>query len=435
MGENEEGTVQGSTNKAYILNTVFKKDGADSCARYMRVGGIVGINGENGSITGSNNEGQVLNRSNPRLQSVGGIAGRNYGTITGCTNSAELGIGTSGVGSYSARLPYFGGVIGENLGGTVSDVHNTGTMTLSRTENSTGTDVRMGGVIGSNHSAIDGGTGRSITNTGKVYFNVNISNQAIKYCVGGIAGYTDASIKGVENKGYVQFNWNSDANVAKLAHLGGVVGYMNGNGTLENCVNTGGENNGGEVNLAVKKGAAAHTNNYVGGILGYTKKNVSIKNCSNSGYIHGGNTTKVNGTTLYLGGIVAWLEGASSIADCDNTGKLLNDQFVNSATMTNSFEGGMVGFAKGTAEKHISLTNVTNNVTGIGGRRGFTGGIAGYLEYADIDTATSTGKYEGGSGYYIGGIAGGLKEGSIKNATYNGESIKSSQLQGGGGIP
>ena len=440
VGENEEGTVQGSTNKAYILNTVFKTENQDSCARYMRVGGIVGINGENGSVTGSNNEGQLMNRSNPRLQSVGGIAGRNYGTITGCTNKAALGIGTAGTGSYSARLAYFGGVIGENLGGTVSDVHNIAELLLSRTENTTGTDVRMGGVIGSNHSAIDGGAGRNITNTGKVYYNINISNQAIKYCIGGIAGYTEASIKGVENKGYVLFNWNSDANVAKLAHVGGVVGYMNGNGTLENCVNTGGADNGGEVYVAVKKGSAKHTQNYAGGILGYSVKNVEIKNCSNSGYVHGGNATKQNGTNLYVGGIVAYLGGASSIADCSNTGVLLNDHFSNTVTTAGAtFEGGIAGFVLGTAEHRIAISNVSNALsdgvtTTTGGRRGYNGGIVGYAEYADITGATNAVNYDAGSGYFIGGLAGWLVNSTLSSGTYSGTSIKSSQLQGAGGI-
>ena len=112
--------------------------------------------------------------------------------------------------------------------------------------------------------------------------------------------------------------------MAKKVHLGGIVGYMNGNGTISGCTNTGGASNAGEVNLAVKNGSGGHTDNYAGGILGYTAKDVTISNCTNSGYVHGGNSTKVNSTSCFMGGIAAYLAGASSISGCTNSANVGN---------------------------------------------------------------------------------------------------------------
>ncbi len=444
VGENVGGEVNSCTNGAQVLVTIFKDQGSDDQARRIWTGGIVGVNRADGVVTGCLNNAALVHRSNPRLQCFGGIVGNNLGTVTTCANAAALSMGTSGTGSYSARCPNFGGIIGENAkGAVVSDVHNTGDLLISRTENTTGTEVRFGGVIGTNYAAIDGGASKNITNSGQVYYNTNITNQAIKYSLGGIVGYSEASISGVANSGYVLFNWASDANIASLVHLGGVVGYMKGAAELElsGCDNIGGASNAGEVNLAVKGGKGGHTGNYAGGILGYGETAVAISNCTNSGYVHGGNTTKVNGKTFVVGGIAAYLVGGSSVSSCTNKGILLNNQFNNTATKeAGDFEGGIVGMAVGTAEARISLSNLTNDVpdvtTIMGGRRGYTGGIAGYCEYADIANSACADSYGGGSCWYIGGIAGWALNSTINGCSFTGTSISTSQIQanGGGGI-
>ncbi len=441
VGENVGGEVNSCTNGAQVLVTIFKDEGSDDQARRIWTGGIVGVNRADGVVTGCLNNAALVHRSNPRLQCFGGIVGNNLGTVTTCANAAALSMGTSGVGSYSARCPNFGGIIGENAKtAVVSDVHNTGDLLISRTENTTGTEVRFGGVIGTNYATLDGGASKNITNSGKVYFNTNLSNQAIKYSLGGIVGYSEASVSGASNSGYILFNWNSD-NAASLVHLGGVVGYMKGAAALElsGCDNIGGASNAGEVYFAVKAGKTiAHTGNYAGGILGYCETGVAISNCTNSGYVHGGNTQKYNGKTMYVGGIAAYIAGASSVSSCTNNGKVLNDQFNNNvAKTTATFEGGIVGMAVGTEDSRISLSNVTNDVTGVttitGGRRGFTGGIVGYGEYVDIANASNADSYGGGSGWYIGGIAGWALNSTISGCSFTGTSISSSQLQANAG--
>ena len=443
VGENLA-VVSGCVNKAQVTTTIFKLDNQDTSGRYLRIGGIVGRNNGEGSITNCHNEGALMTRSNPRLHSIGGIVGWNGAetAVSGCTNSAALSISTAGTGSYSARLPYFGGVIGENYSSNLSDVHNTGELLISRVENTTGAIVRMGGVIGCNYAAIDGGANRSITNSGKVYYNCNISSQATEYGIGGIVGYTEASVKGVLNRGYVLFNWNSDANVASLAHVGGIIGTLKSSDAslayeISNCRNelVSGVDNSGEVYVALKKGSAAHTENFAGGILGYTDAPVSITNCENLGYIHGGNATKVNGTTFYVGGIVAYIKGASSITGCSSMGQLLNDHFNNTTTKTGAtFEGGIAGFAEGSADARITIDDVVDAGVGNGPRRGYRGGVAGYAEYVDISNAKCHGDFVNGSGYYLGGVVGWAVNTTIKNALYDGTAIQTTQLLGGGGI-
>jgi len=446
VGENA-GEVAQCHNGAQVLNTLFKEDNDNAKGRYLRVGGIVGQNLAEAKVTDCVNEAQLIVRSNPRLHSIGGVIGWNgeNATVQGCSNKGALSIGTAGTGSYSARLPYFGGVIGENYSSNLMSLENFGDMLISRTENSTGVDARMGGVIGSNFAPIDGN--RTIINHAQVYYNCNISSQAIKYCVGGVVGYTEASLAGLINEGYVWFNWNSDANVASNVYLGGVVGLLCGNGSIERCFNNGSsEGTGGEVNFAVKKGAAGHTNNKVGGILGGVMERVvdtettipagaTISTCENSGYVHGGNTNKVNGKTLYMGGIAGYLMGESSVTDCINYGKLLNDQFNNTITKEGAtFEGGIVGFAQGSAEAPIRFYNVTNTIMGIGPRRGYGGGIVGYAEYAEISKALVRGDITGGSGYFLAGIAGWAVGSKLHDCSYFGSAIQSTQMQQGGGI-
>ena len=123
-------------------------------------------------------------------------------------------------------------------------------------------------------------------------------------------GYSSASVQNVKNSGYVNFKWTNTSRVVENAYLGGIVGKMDGDGTISGCVNEGGASNAGEVALNITAAAIAHTNNYIGGIVGHTVKNVTLSDCINSGYIHGGNNNNQAGKTCFVGGIVAYLAGA-----------------------------------------------------------------------------------------------------------------------------
>jgi len=517
------GTVEDCTNLAttqnFVLTTGTNGSASDDNSRYYDVGGIVGLNKAGATVSGCTNEGLIESRSTPRIQKVGGVIGYNLGTISSCSNEASLSFATTSISPYQMRVGEVGGVIGNN-GGTVSEISNSGDISISRTENNASVELKFGGVIGLSTTAINGGVGKSISNSGNIldsYNGVTVTTDGLRF--GGVVGRAQASVQNVTNSGNVTFQMGS-ANAMSKLYMGGIIGEMNNSANVE----ISGCENSGEVYFNVNSKNAAHTGDYVGGIVGYIHQDdeftatvsdnensgyvhiactsttactdlivggvigkmaesgtvsncdnvdgevaltfsnaahtdnyaggvigkasgadLAISGCDNSGYIHGGNASKNNGTTMYVGGILAYLGGASSIASCTNTGKLLNDHFNNTNTKVGStFEGGIAGFVEGTAEDRITISNVTNDVTVMveevptkvitGGRRGYTGGAVGYGEYVDITSASNANSYGGGSGYWIGGIAGWLVNSTVSGSTYSGTSIESSQVQGAGGI-
>jgi len=436
------GTVSNCTNSASTQNFILsnaKKDGtaSDSNSRYYDLGGIVGLNESGATVSGCINDAAIVSRSTPRIQKIGGVVGYSLGTVSSCSNTdnGSIYLTTTNISPYSVRVGEVGGVIGNN-GGSVSEVSNAADISIDRTENAAGVELKFGGVIGLSTTAIDGGSGKNITNEGNIldsYNGATVTTAGLRY--GGVVGSAQASVKNVTNSGSITKKLSA-ATVMSFLYMGGIVGELRSATSAEvsGCVNE------GEVNFNVNGKNVAHTDNYVGGILGKTfESDVTISDCTNSGYIHGGNGSKQNGKTMFVGGIVAYLDGASSITGCTNNGKLLNDQFNNTVSKVGStFEGGIAGFVVGTADDRISISNVINNynngATITGGRRGYTGGAVGYGEYVDISNASNANSYGGGSGYYIGGIAGWLVNSTVSGSTYSGTSIESTQVQGAGGI-
>ena len=438
VGESVQGTISDCTNAAAIGCSIFK--GSDPTGRYMRTGGIVGKNGAESTVTGCVNNATVQHRSNPRLQSIGGIAGWNAGTINACTNNAAVNHMTSGQSIKAGRVVSLGGVIGENsAAAVVSDVHNTANIEISSMEDGTNSDVRMGGVFGLNQANVDGGVSKNITNSGRVYFSPNMTKQFLGYEIGGIAGQSEASVKNAKNTGYVYLRWNSDANVASKVYMGGIVGKMAGDGTIAGCVNEGGSSNAGEVYPNVKAGNAGHNNIFAGGILGYSESNVIISDCTNSGYVHGGNGTRVAGTSFYTGGIVAYLKGASSILDCANTGQVNNAHNNNTDTIGSTpLNGGIAGYVEGTDTDPIVIggTSGCSVDASIVSTRGWVAGIAGYAKYVNLSNCTVEQDISVAA-RGIGGIIGKAEYCNISSSKFNGDKLQANNTQvanGQGGI-
>lgn len=451
VGELYNGTVSNCTNSANIANSVFKDGGAGSTgnasARYMKTGGIAGRVDAAGVISECTNNGAVEHRSNPRLQDIAGIAGYNAGKIRSCTNTAKVShmtTGITGTTNKGGRIVNMGGIVGENVAGAaVSDVHNTGAIQISAMESNYDSDnnkpvceARMGGVIAYNLAAIDGGASKNITNSGQVYFNCNFDKQFIGYELGGIVGYSTASVLNAKNTGYVYLYWNSDANVASKIYMGGVVGVMAGDGDISGCVNEGGSGNVGEVYMNIKNAELPHTDNHVGGILAYTTNDVNIADCNCSGFIHTSNYTAAD-KTLHVGGIVGSLAGKSSISSCNYTGQV----FLNATNNTDNdatkifAEGGIVGFVQGTAEDRITISscNWTYTSVAVGARRGTCGGVAGYAEYADISSSDVRVDYNMYN-HITGGVVGWAVNSNISGCKFYGTKIAATQGYASGGI-
>ena len=179
--------------------------------KYQGLFGWVGIGGtvENLSVSG-----EVTG-----YQFVGGVAGRNDGTVTNCNNT----------GKVTSNNQLAGGIVGRN-GGTVTNCNNTGDVS--------GVNLCVGGVAGSNASTIE-----NCSNTGAI---------SGKSDVGGVVGWND--------EGAATNVYNTGA-VSGSQYVGGVVGY-NFRGTATNVYNTG----------------AVSGSQYVGGIVG-TNYIKTVKNC------------------------------------------------------------------------------------------------------------------------------------------------------------
>ena len=454
------GSVNDCINNAkvmnFILTTGTSGTASDGNSRYIDYGGIVGLNKADASVARCINYGELETCSTPRIQKIGGVVGYNFGTVESCSNAAtgSIYITTTNISPYSLRVGEVGGVIGNNAG-TVSDVQNAAEISMDRTENNAGVELKFGGVIGLSSTAIDGGEGKNISNSGDIldkYNGATVTTAGLRF--GGIVGSVQASVNNAINTGNVKFQLSS-VNVMSKLYMGGIAGEIRSadSATVSGCENSGEvffdiNNQGGKTSTNPEDETGRHCDNYIGGIIGKTVgSNVQISDCKNTGFVHGGNSTKHNQTTMFVGGIVAYLDGASSISGCENTGQLYNDQFNNTNTKAAStFEGGIAGFVLGTEENRISITDVKNTVVPIirivndeeipcsGPRRGFCGGAAGYAEFVDITNAENIGNYMNSSAYWVGGISGWAVNTTISNSTYYGTTIESSQIQGAGGI-
>ena len=156
-----------------------------------QVGGVCGSNTNQGAITNCYNTGIVRGS-----ETVGGVCGSNYGTITNCSNKGNVGEDDESVG----------GVSGSNYG-TITNCNNAGIVSGKS---------YVGGVCGKNSN---GGTVTNCNNTGEV--------RGTSQYIGGLSGDNDSSsITNCNNTGEVK---------ATGKFVGGLSGGNYNNGTITNC--------------------------------------------------------------------------------------------------------------------------------------------------------------------------------------------------------
>ena len=156
-----------------------------------QVGGVCGSNTNQGAITNCYNTGIVRGS-----ETVGGVCGSNYGTITNCSNKGNVGEDDESVG----------GVSGSNYG-TITNCNNAGIVSGKS---------YVGGVCGKNSN---GGTVTNCNNTGEV--------RGTSQYIGGLSGDNDSSsITNCNNTGEIK---------ATGKFVGGLSGGNYNNGTITNC--------------------------------------------------------------------------------------------------------------------------------------------------------------------------------------------------------
>lgn len=239
-------TITGCTNEAEIR--------PDSC---MAVGGIIGYSGITGILTVTacvNNEDITPTVSATNL---GGIVGRINGAasaaITGCKNTAAL---TSG---NSVNM---GGIVGySNQSTTITDCHNSGTVTNSSV-----------------------GKYPELTYTGGILGRMETKDLTLNQC---------------NNQGAVS---GSDK---YYAYVGGLIGGITSVGTLEKCYNAG-----------ACRVTSAQYNAVVGGLVG-DSNTLTLKNSYNVGTI----SNAASSSDSYIGGLIGRAND-SSVEKCYNAGEI-----------------------------------------------------------------------------------------------------------------
>ncbi len=216
---------------------------------------------------------------------IGGVVGKNYGTVSGCYNTSTV-MGSMNGGGFNTSN-YIGGVVGYNSG-TVSDCYNNGSVS--------GID-NIGGVVGDNSGTVsdcynNGSVSGRISIGGVVGDNsdivsgcYNIGNISGGSRIGGVVGDNSDIVTGCYNNG----------NVSGDIYVGGIVG--DNSDIVRSCYNTG--------------------NSSEGGVVGGNRNGGTVTSCYYDSTVHTGNAfyfnlgtaTDVLGktTTQFASGEVAYL--------------------------------------------------------------------------------------------------------------------------------
>ncbi len=210
-------------NSSQPFTGTLDGDGHSVSGIYINSGtdyqGLVGVLGEGGTLQDLGVKASYIKGVN----SVGGVCGSSWGTVTNCYNSGSL-AGSEGVG----------GLCGTN-GGTVTNCNNTGSVTGNN---------MVGGLCGQNNS-----------NVINCYNTANVTGTG-DY-VGGLCGWNEGPVTNCYNTGSVAGN----------IRVGGVCGYNWD--TVTNCYNTG----------------SVTGDDYVGGLCG--QNYATVTNCYNTGSVAG----------------------------------------------------------------------------------------------------------------------------------------------------
>lgn len=302
------GIVSGTVKDVNVLDLSLT-------AAYNYLGGIAGILKEGGEVCGCTVSGAISGAeygSEAYGSFVGGIVGESDGTIEDCESYCEI----------KDTLYSVGGIAGVVKKGSITSCINYG-------------DVEGFGMVGGIVGDINDGSISDCSNSGDVSGIVNSSNTRENRSIGGIAGDAQTtSITNCENTG--------DINADELTAIGGVVGYLWFDATVEDCTNsgsvTGGDQTGGIVGFA----SAYSTGGY------------EVIECTNSGAVTGGNGV---GGIVGVGTANNKESSTQIISGCTNSGRVSGESDI----------GGIVG--ENNSNKGITTTSTTtiNNAAEVSG--------------------------------------------------------------------
>lgn len=223
---------------------------------------------------------------------LGGIVGKNYGTINHCKNYVNILQGTQEKAYSSLTV---GGVCGRNMAGfTIEKCQNYGDIQCKGTGMAKGAGSFCGGI-----SAFNLGNITDCSNSSK------ISITGGRAQAGGISGVSTAgsTIQNCRNSGPISATTETDS-----CFVGGILGSIN--------VKTNTCEIRSSINSATVSASSQAYAGIAGGIVGFMKLNAIVGSCQNT--VHG----TIDGTT-FSGGIAGYMvdkAGNCVYTDCDNGG-------------------------------------------------------------------------------------------------------------------
>ena len=425
--------IPDGTNRVELLEEDLKKSSYINLINYAevtgtggKIGGIVGILGENGQIYLCENYGAVKGTETCAVY-IGGISGYNKGLVQNCLSAPDDAPARNDDETLKrAELKgiFVGGIAGCNDGGVIK---NSGTEKESKNLTGKRSDSYIigyryvGGIVGYNNGMADGEDRTTVgtlvnTDSGKT----NKANVVGHDYVGGIVGangkleksdeigeniteaqkrafetceieekYSDQIlVKGWTNEGLVEAvgSYESDGTTYDREGLyaGGIAGYNAGD--LDGCTTRINTSSSGAQTLIEQVRLYGENASYVGGVTGY-----------NIGYIYYKDETdetktiSVNSVVSgkkYVGGIVGYNGRAaevSSSADVKNSGKIEKYALSGGYISGKAYVGGYAGL--NTAENLLggTLSANPNEVTA----DYFAGGVMGALILAPEESNTT----------------------------------------------
>ena len=431
VGNMEGSTVQNAENSGTVTATLYSVDNDGN---------------SNGKYNYHSAEYKGEHEVDVNVANVGGIVGsatyayiQNNGTyikvsstINNVTNTGDVSSSKVGGEEYYAA---------GNVGGVVGSAVNTNITNATNKENSVRGAHNVGGIAGyfSGTGTINKGIndGGDIMATGARY-DGNFVRETVRPItgdanesfiignIGGIVGYMEgngAKVTGSANRGTVHTDEPGDpTNVKdwqKAANVGGIVGKIDRRttGNLKN------DNN----EIDVTKAAVSNSYN-TGDVLGYTgvggvagmMYNGEIAASYNLGYLRTTRQSQQGSSidALNMGGIVGdttELSGAEVyLYDVYNKGQIGDSKF----NYFGRHVGGIVGRLSGTVEKAYNNGAIYNGYNVVGG-------IAGWMAQGKIENAFNTGNItvlnKNNASSQVGGIAGAASDNSdiVINNAYN----------------
>lgn len=377
----------------------------------LAIGGIAGKNvgtitscatTDNPTVEAYTGEyGAIVNKSTQAVDSaVGGIVGINAAgaSVTSSSNASSVYVYVKGgaAAEKPSALVYAGGIAGYNAGtlSTATSSSNTAAI-ISRSNAAT---QKIGGIVGYNEAGTISG---SFSNSGAITVDDagESPNGARTLSVGGIIGHntSDISSQSLQNNaGGIITIKKIEASTSADVSVGGIIGLNSGaiDGGAENVIT-----NQGKIHFNTSI-ASESTNGYnIGGVIGCSTKSVSY--VKNQGYVHcawASNSSKY----IRLGGIIGSLSGTGTLDHCTNVGGTSNagEVFLDvtasqSYHCDNCYVGGILGHTTSDA----TISNCSNsgyvhggNSSGANSHPLFVGGIVGYLaSNSSISSCTMSG--------------------------------------------